>query len=623
MAAVFIIVTLLAAVDLVEVIPLFAPVVASPWFPFLHNVHDLLALMVALYAAHKLSPAVGLTAVALFLVVHIPYALIVFHEKLTELIRLAVLTIAALFGVIIITVRRRLEAQLNMLAADLETQRAAEHRRVGELAVLNRVATAGVEENTIDGVIERAIQIIGDTYYPADYFGIGLVDKAAGALSFWRSTLSMHEERMKIPLGQGVAGQVVSTGRPWRVPDVGSEPAYRAVYPDTRSELCVPLKVEQSVIGIINVESTRLDAFSKDDERLLVTCAGQLATAIEKARLYDKAERRAGHLLTLRQASRALTSDLNLEDVMQKLTETARHLVNTSYGALAVLGVDGQLAAFHTAGMSEAERQMIGEQPRGRGLLGAVLHGAVPIRVSDLRRDPRSIGYPEHHPAMKAFMGVPIIARGKVLGGLFLTDKVNEQPFTREDEDLVLGLAADAAIAIENARLFGQVQKLSITDGLTAVYNRRHFFELAEREFERSRRYDRLLSAIMVDIDNFKNVNDEFGHAAGDEVLRVIAGRLLDSMREIDILGRYGGEEFAVLLPENDSASAQNVAERLRRRIEDAPISLEYSPLTVTISLGIATLDKGCESLAALLDRADQALYTAKQEGRNRVCVWQ
>lgn len=615
--------TLLAAGDLLEVIPYFAPIVANPLFPFFHDVHDLLALMVALYAAHKLSPAVGLTAVAWFLVVHIPYALVAFHKELTELVRLAVLTIAALFGTTIIAVRRRLEAQLNRLTVDLETQRAAEQRRAGELAILNRVATAGVEENSIDGLIERTIQIIGETRYPADYFGIGLVDKAAGALRFWRSILSMREERMTIPLGQGVAGQVVATGRPWRVPDVGSEPAYRAVYPETRSELCVPLKVEQRVIGIINVESTRLDAFSKDDERLLVTCAGQLATAIEKARLYDKAERRAGHLLTLRQASRALASDLHLETMMQKLTETARYLVNTSYAALGVLGADGQLAAFHTTGMSEAEKQMIGEQPRGRGLLGAVLHGAVPIRVSDMRRDPRAIGFPPHHPPMKAFMGVPVTARGKVLGGLFLTNKVDNQPFTQEDEDLVLGLAADAAIAIENARLFGQVQQLSITDGLTGVYNRRHFFELAEREFERAHRYERLLSAIMVDIDNFKSVNDKFGHAAGDEVLRVIARRLLDCMREVDILGRYGGEEFAVLLPENDLASAQNVAERLRRRIADAPISLEHSPLTVTISLGVATPDKGCDSLAALLERADQALYTAKQEGRNRVCIWQ
>ncbi len=452
--AVFLLVTALSMGDLLEVIPYFAPFVTSPLFPFLHETHDLLALVVVLYAAHKLAPAVGGGAMAWFLAVHIPYAYLVLPKELPELVRLAVLAGATLFGVYIIAVRNRLEAQLNELAADLEAQRTAERRRADELTVLNRIVTVGMEATGIDELIKRAIEIISDTLYPADYFAIGLVDEAGGVLRITRSTRSLREEPLTIPLGQGVIGRVAATGKPWRVPDVRREPVYLAVNPDTRSELCVPLKVDQRTIGLINVESKRPDTFSEADERLLTICAGQLATAIEKA------------------------------------------------------------------------------------------------------------------------------------------------------------------------RLFGEVQRLAVTDDLTGLYNRRHFFELAEIEFGRAGRYGHPLAAVFLDLDHFKQMNDTYGHAVGDQVLRVVAARCRDNLRKIDIMGRYGGEEFAALLPENDMDGARNVAERLRRCVADPPVDTDRGRLVVTVSVGVATLDNKCADLEMLLERADQALYAAKQAGRNQVCVW-
>ncbi len=784
-AAVFLILTVLATGDLLEIIPYFAPLVASPWFPFYHEVHDLLALMVALYAAHKLSPAVGLWATAWFLAVHIPYVSLVFLREGPELLRLAVLVGAALFGIRIIAVRHRLEAQLRESAADIEAQRVAERRRsdqldalratvadisaelelprlfqailtravalleatggdlglyeadsdqlliiashnmgqdytgtrmkwgegamgqaaetcepvivrdyqtwegrspqyaqgpwhavmatpllasgqlvgaigvadarperqftdsdlrllnlfaqpaafaierarlfeaerrqVQELTMLHDIAAVGVEATSVEALIQRAVQIVGDTLRP-DYFGVGLVDEAAGHLRVCRSTRSVREERLTIPLGRGVAGRVIASGQPLRAPDVSREPGYADVNPGTRSELCVPLKAGGRVIGLLNIESTRLDAFSQTDERLMVAFAGQLATAVEKVRLYAESERRAGQVQALHEASRALTSDLRLDVVMQTLAETARRLTGARYAALLVLDADGQPAGFHTAGLSEEERQGIGAPPQGHGLLAAVLWDTVPIRVADIARDPRATGFPAHHPPMKTFMGAPIIARGRVIGSLYLTEKADAQQFTAEDENLVVGLAADAAIAIENAHLFEEVQRLAITDGLTGLYNRRHFLELAGREFERSRRYDRPLSAILLDIDHFKRVNDTHGHAVGDEVLQALAARFRENVRDIDLLTRYGGEEFAVLLPESDLAAARQAAERLRQSVAETPIETAAGPLSVTISLGVALVAPDCQDPATLLRLADEALYKAKNAGRNRVC---
>lgn len=258
--------------------------------------------------------------------------------------------------------------------------------------------------------------------------------------------------------------------------------------------------------------------------------------------------------------------------------------------------------------------------------MGTLLKEAVPIRVADIGRDPRATGLPSHHPPMKTFMGVPIIARGRVIGGLYLTEKADAQQFTAEDESLAVGLASDAAIAIENAHLFEEVQRLAITDGLTGLCNRQHFLELAGREFDRAHRYQRPLSVIMLDIDRFKRVNDTHGHAVGDEVLQALAARFRANVRDIDLPARYGGEEFAVLLPEVGLERARVAAERLRRSVADTPIETAAGSLNVTISLGVGAIRElpvagapDCPDLPTLLRLADEALYKAKNAGRNRV----
>jgi diguanylate cyclase (GGDEF)-like protein len=179
--------------------------------------------------------------------------------------------------------------------------------------------------------------------------------------------------------------------------------------------------------------------------------------------------------------------------------------------------------------------------------------------------------------------------------------------------------ASQVAIAIETARLFDEVQRLAVTDALTGLYNRRGYTELGRREIERSRRYKRPLAAIMLDIDHFKQINDHYKHATGDEVLRELALRCRERLREIDILGRYGGEEFVLLLPETDLKGALHVAESLRERVFRVPFRTQAGALKVTISLGVAVYTSGEMDLEKLLDRADDAMYVAKQNGRNQV----
>ncbi|MDI6870458.1 MAG: diguanylate cyclase [Bacillota bacterium] len=219
------------------------------------------------------------------------------------------------------------------------------------------------------------------------------------------------------------------------------------------------------------------------------------------------------------------------------------------------------------------------------------------------------------------FLFVPIMAKGEVVGGLGLTTPPGRQ-FTKDDQLTLHLIATHAYLVIENAWLYEQVKKLSITDGLTRVYNRRYLEERLEQEFRRSQRHKTFLTALMLDIDHFKHINDTYGHQMGDEVLRKLMELCRQVTRSTDIIGRYGGEEFMVLLPETDLMGGKCVAERLRKLVETQTFTTDKGPIRITISLGICTMPaEGIETALQLVKGADEALYRAKQTGRNRTCV--
>jgi diguanylate cyclase (GGDEF)-like protein len=212
-----------------------------------------------------------------------------------------------------------------------------------------------------------------------------------------------------------------------------------------------------------------------------------------------------------------------------------------------------------------------------------------------------------------------MLIHNRLVGVISVGDSDPGRYFTPADLHLLTLFTQQAAIAVENARLFEETHRLAITDPLTGLYNRRGLFELGQREIDRVHRFHRPLAAIMLDIDRFKQVNDIYSHAVGDQVLRVLAEVCRANLREVDLLGRYGGEEFAILLPETDAQAARQVAERLRQEIASTPVMTPRGPISFTVSLGVTIALDGIPELAVLLDRADTAMYAAKQAGRNRV----
>jgi diguanylate cyclase (GGDEF)-like protein len=191
------------------------------------------------------------------------------------------------------------------------------------------------------------------------------------------------------------------------------------------------------------------------------------------------------------------------------------------------------------------------------------------------------------------------------------------------DRDKFHILAHQFLLGIRRSLLYEQVQGLAITDGLTGVLSRRFFLERCQEELERSKQFGYNFAFLMVDIDRFKDYNDRYGHLVGDVILKEAARIIKGSLREIDLVGRYGGEEFSIVLTETDCQGALFAAERIRQALESRSIRAYDEDLKATLSIGIAAFPGNGRVMNALIEKADQALYQAKQSGRNKVCVYQ
>jgi diguanylate cyclase (GGDEF)-like protein/PAS domain S-box-containing protein len=380
--------------------------------------------------------------------------------------------------------------------------------------------------------------------------------------------------------------------------------------------ISLPLMVHEKLVGNLSVIGPGL---RKADIPAFSIFATQLAVAIEKARLFETVQRQAVEAETLRQAASVVNSALDLQHVLDRILTELNKVVY--YDSASVFFVEeDHLRIVALRGFPYPEKVLNQIFPLDDPLLQEVEKSGGPLIIFDAQADPRFENWGKVE-EIHGWLGVPLFVHGVCIGFLTLDNQL-AGAYNADIAKLALVFANQAAIAIENARLFEQVQRLAVTDPLTNLHNRRYFFDLAHREMERARRYQSPLSLIMIDIDRFKEVNDTHGHLIGDMVLRQIADRLSEQLREIDVLCRYGGEEFVVLLPDTALDAAYQVAERLRQATIQKPIQANDRLVQITTSLGVAFMDAECDQIDDLIRYADQALYWAKSAGRNQSILW-
>ncbi len=191
-----------------------------------------------------------------------------------------------------------------------------------------------------------------------------------------------------------------------------------------------------------------------------------------------------------------------------------------------------------------------------------------------------------------------------------------------QDQDKYHILAQQFILGIKRAILYQRVQELAITDGLTGVFTRRHYLGRLEEELSYAKKFNQHFSFLMIDIDHFKRYNDTYGHLVGDAILREISRVIKDNLRQIDLIGRYGGEEFSIILTQTDKGGAKFVAERIRQAVENKLIKVYDEDLKATVSIGVAVFPDDAKEMQDLIEKSDEALYKAKESGRNRICFW-
>jgi diguanylate cyclase (GGDEF)-like protein/PAS domain S-box-containing protein len=381
----------------------------------------------------------------------------------------------------------------------------------------------------------------------------------------------------------------------------------------------VPIQAQDQVIAVIWLEKFAPDYYRQEHILLLSAFAGQAALALQNALLFDSIQRRVKEAETLRQAAAAVTSELGLNQVLDRILISLKKVVHYDRATIYLLNAD-QLQMVARSGFSNNNELTIGTTfPSSSVLFQESVKTGRPLVIGDATQDPRFDRWAISQ-EIRGWLGIPLHLRGRVIGYMALHSR-QVNAYSEVEATLAQAFANEATIALENARLFQELQNLAIHDQLTGIWNRHHFFHLAKLEYQRARRQRQPLSAILFDLDSFKSVNDTYGHAIGDQVLQGVAQLCRQNLRQVDILGRYGGEEFMVLLPNTPLRSALQVAERLCGIIAATAFETDRGQVHVSASFGIAEADDRTQDIDALLKSADQALYFSKEQGKNRVAI--
>lgn len=435
----------------------------------------------------------------------------------------------------------------------------------------------------------------------------------------WPEDYNPVGKKFPIP-GDNPNTKVILSGKPYIINNAaeryeGFTDQYHAFI---RSWLGVPLTVHDSVIGMLTLDNFKPDFY--DDPHLikLVTAfADQVAISLENANLYDRERRRVQELNALRATTAELTKELALENLIHSILERATSLLNASGGELGLMDEsDSTMRILVSHKMGKKQEGLIIKP--GEGLMGYVAETRQIAMIEDYAHwNGRMRTYNKSN--IHAAIAAPLMIGNRLLGVIGIMNSDHRRKFTQSEKSLLNLFAQQAAIAVQNAQLYEEIKRQARMDLTTGIYNRRGLFELGDREIDRAERYERPLAALFIDIDEFKIVNDQYGHPVGDIILEELAERLKHNLRSIDILGRYGGEEFVILLPETSVEMACDVAERLRQIVEKKPFTPNKLSLPITVSIGVATTTGERCSLETLIEHADHAMYRSKDAGRNQV----
>ena len=513
------------------------------------------------------------------------------------------------------------------------------HQYANQQKLLNQITTAAIKPDNFDDML----QILADRM-------VDLLEADGSYISLWDEHHNIavpmaasymdkeaYREQFQIWPGESTFTEaVLENGEPMVINDLRQSPLVikRILEKSpTVSMLALPLLVDQIKLGAVLVSFDSFHAFSEQEIELGMQASSQIALAVLKAKLLQEEREQREIAEVLQEMGIILSSTLNTAEVLTTILRLIKRIVD--YDTAAIMEVDGNEArVIHSIGADsfgltteEYEALImkikIDEIPNYQTLV----QDKKPVIVADKNQYEGWVKLDEKE-ILLSWLGIPVIHDDKVVAILSL-DKEEPNYFNQKHANNLLTFASQAAFALQNSRLYDQMQELAAKDPLTEIFNRRYFFRLLKEEFQRVCRYNSKATLIMIDIDHFKKINDKFGHQTGDIVLLELATQLKNALRQVDVIARYGGEEFIILAPEISHPGGKSLANRLRDTIKQILIETEEGTISITASFGVtefdhvmASCENETETIEKILKQADVALYTAKHLGRDQVVVY-
>jgi len=388
---------------------------------------------------------------------------------------------------------------------------------------------------------------------------------------------------------------------------------------------------EEDIAFAVLLGEKSYGSYSEGDGEFFETLSGQIEIILENAKKNSLIEaqnseltERVYDLMTLNNAAKMISSTLDIEEIFKSSVDMFTEVGQSSKGAILYYEKEAETLIVKAI-KGDYDSSIIGKGVAlDRNLIEYLRENQAGLILSELREHEDSIlvefyrANREFFKYLKSEVLIPLIANDEFIGVILLGMRYMGDGYKKDGMDVFVTLGSQVAVSTYNAKLYN----MAITDGMTKLYLHRYFQSRFDEELERTKRYQRNLAVIMIDIDHFKKFNDTYGHQTGDEVLKMVAGVIKTRARKSDICARYGGEEFAVILPETGEDGGIKLGEYIRKEIEESILKVDNKELRVTISLGVSAysgesaLDLSKEEL---IKRADKALYKSKESGRNRV----
>lgn len=437
-------------------------------------------------------------------------------------------------------------------------------------------------------------------------------------------------KNIEIPLGTGPVGKIGTERRSFMSGDYSfysSDLGYYTGAEEIHSILAVPIISDESeLLGALVIDNMDKNTFKEQDKEILKRFSSLAAALIINTRMRVFQERAAATFMIYYEASHQFTTALSLDEVYNVLFQVVPKITHCTRQMAIIYNEDDKSGVITRIEGTETEIPINSTFSLNNGIYSFVLKNRKLVYVQDFRQYEgkyfRFSPNETRNPNVRSLIIFPVLDDESRCRGLFSVESDQPGIFSNEIQQTLNTLVENASVAFTRALLYKKMEKLATTDGLTELNNHRQFQELLSQELQRSRRYNRMVSLLLLDIDHFKSFNDTYGHPVGDLVLKEIAACIRQSIRTNDIPARYGGEEFTVILPETNEQGGMTIAERIRTTIERHTIHSLNRQLKVTVSIGCASYVASQVEQKDLIDHADKALYYSKEHGRNCVTLF-